>query len=276
MRPAAREEEVICPNCRRYIGSLGRCPYCRAKSPKRRAYKLLKWGGLALAVIGVLALYVDALWFKVVVRDAPPLSLSEIEPTMNFAAVNITGTVTGVRYEDDTKWMSIWLDDNFDDYTDAIFIRVYDSETKQLIERNNVPGVGQEISIVGQLRLRPGFTQLILNVAGALDILPETPENLDIGDVVSNPENYIYERVRVQGKVIEIETTKWGAKDLTLLDVMTGDELTVYVQNYPWFAGYDGLGVSEGDTLEVTGGVELYFNEVQLHPANLSDIEVVS
>jgi len=276
MRPVAREEEVICSNCRRYVGSLERCPYCRAKIPKRRAYKLLKWGGLALAVLGVLALYVDALWIKAVVRDAPPLSLSDIEPTMNFAAVEITGTVTGVRYEDDTEWMSIWLDDNFDDDTDAIFIRIYDSETEQLIKRGNVPGTGQEISIVGQLRLRPGFTQLILNVAGALEILPETPENVSIGEVVSNPENYFYERVRVEGKVTEAGTTSWGSESLTLLDVTTGDELTVYVQNYPWFAGYDDLGISEGDTLRVTGGVELYYDEVQLYPANLDDIEVVS
>ncbi len=273
MRPAARVEEVYCSNCKRYIGSLGRCPYCRTPSPKRRAYKLLKWGGLALAVFGVLALYTDALVFKVVARDLPLISVSEIEPTMNFATVRIRGTVTGVRYETDTKWSSFWVLDN----EDTIFIRAFDSETKQLHNTGNFPGVGDEVEVVGQLRTRPGFISMILQVAKGLKInRPEPAEKIPIENIILNPENFLYKRVWVEGEVSRVQPN-WPWTGMTTITISeAGAELVVFVPHaYPWFNGFDGLGISEGDNLRVEGGIGLYFEQAQLYPANLDDIKVI-
>ncbi|KXB03677.1 hypothetical protein AKJ47_01800 [candidate division MSBL1 archaeon SCGC-AAA261G05] len=153
-------------------------------------------GGLALAVLGTLAIYVYALEFQ---GPPPQLKIGDIGPTMNWGVARFQGVVTGARYETDTGWLSIFLDDN----TGSIFIRAYDSETQALIERNNVPGVGQHISVVGKIRTRPGFNMLILSVAGGLDILPEDVPRENISTITSNPENYVYERVQIEWKVIK-------------------------------------------------------------------------
>lgn len=275
MRPICPDEEVFCRNCGRYIGSLGRCPYCRTKSPKRRSYKLLKWGGLALAVLGTLAIYAYALGFQ---GPPPQLEIEDIEPTMNFGTVQLNGVVTGVRYEADTEWLAIFLDDN----TGSIFIRVYDSETEALIKRNNVPGVGQRINITGRLRNRPDFNMMILQVANGLKIKETPPLKENISAITSSPENYIYERVQLEGKIIskEKDAPYEGTASIEIQDPTTGESLEAFISyKAPWFEEWFNDSwdqISVGDTLRITGGIDLYYESVQLYPANPSDLEVIS
>lgn len=276
MRPAGPEEEVYCQNCGRYIGSLGRCPYCRTKSKTRLSYKLMKWGSLALAVVGVIGLYIYALGFM---GPPPSMHLAEVEPTNNFAIVNFENvTVTGARYDTSTRWLSIFID-NTEDNASSMFIRAYNSETEKLIERNNVPGTGQKVDIVTKLQTSEDFNMGILQVAGGLEILPTTPENVGISELNSNPENYLYERVRVEGKVLNKSKDDpfEGTATVKLGSTTTGGTLEVqFPYSAPWFKekldkNWDKISV--GDTITVTGGVDLYYNTIQLSPAGWEDFQ---
>lgn len=278
MRPSGPEEEVYCQDCGRYIGSLGRCPYCRTKSPKRLSYKLLKWGGVALAVLGVIGLYVYALGFQ---GPPPSIRLADVEPTMNFSIVQFENvTVTGARYDRSTSWMSIFID-NTEDKAGSMFVRAYDSETEELVKRtrawteehealkpgqrvNIIPGIGQKVDITLKLQTSEDFNYGILQVAGGLEILPRPPKKMAISTLVSEPENFLYERVRVDGKVVRKEKDEpfTGTATVELQDLASADTLEVqFPYSAPWFEGSfeeRWNQFSEGDTITVTGGVELY------------------
>lgn len=276
MRPSGPEEEVYCQNCGRYIGSLGRCPYCRTKSDKRLSYKLLKWGGLALAVFGVLGIYVYALGFM---GPPPSMHLADVNPTNNFAIVTFENiTVTGARYDTSTRWLSIFVD-NTEDNVGSMFIRAYDSETEKLIERNNVPGPGQKVDIVTKLQTSEDFNMGVLQVAGGLDILETTPKKISISKLSSNPENYLYERVQVEGKVMDKSKDDpfEGTATVKLESVTTGNTLEVqFPYSAPWFKetlDENWSQISIGSTITVTGGVDLYYNSVQLSPGSWEDFQ---
>ena len=46
----------LCPSCTRFIGLVGRCPYCDADTPHRRTLVLLRATALLLGIGGPLLL----------------------------------------------------------------------------------------------------------------------------------------------------------------------------------------------------------------------------
>jgi hypothetical protein len=240
----------------------------------------LKWGGLAVAVFGVIALYADVTVLNLMIAEKPPLvSLTEVTPSMNFAIVRIQGTVTGVSYDEARMWLGITLMEE----NETIFIRVYDSETKALIERNKVPAVGDKAEVTGQLRVRPGFRQMILQVAGGLR--PERPQAqpMTIGNVLENVNDLLYQRVRIEnvkylgekGPLRTREGRVW-ATWVVVEDIITENRITILLPHYPWTKRFEELDIESGQTLSVSGAVSLYFDQVQILPAKpLEDIRVI-
>lgn len=207
------------------------------------------------------------------------MHIADVKPTSNFGIVTFENvTVTGARYDASTRWLSIFID-NTEDNVGSMFVRAYDSETEKLIERNNVPGPGQKVDIVVKLQTSEDFNMGTLQVAGGLEILPETPENVSISELNSNPENYLYERVQVKGKVLDKSKDDpfEGTATVKLGSASTGDTLEVqFPYAAPWFKKtldeyWDQISV--GDTIIITGGVDLYYHTVQLSPANWKDFQ---
>lgn len=234
---------------------------------------MLKWGGLALAVCGVLALYADATVFKVVIKDPPVITLDQIEPTMNFAVVKLENClVTGVTYDELDVTLGIWLSQG----GQTIFVRVYDEETKRLIATGNIPGTGDYASIIGQLRVRPDFRMMILQVAGGLRWSRPEAQSMSIPQLLDNAENLLYKRVSVEGKFISTRSIGWASTS-TIQDNQTGENVVVLVPYVPWMKKFEELGIPENQKLRVSGAVSLYYDQVQLLPANLDeDIRVIS
>ena len=282
MRPTGREEEVICPKCRRYVGTFERCPYCHARVPKRLGFRLLKWGGLTVAVLGILFLYVDLHSANIVVKNPQTVALVDIEPTMNMAQVYIQGEATFVKYYEDTKSLGMFVSDNAGN---SIFIRAYDAETKRLIgmEKQRLaegssepkfPAVGDIVTIRGQLRVRPDFKMMILQYAEGIKIGRPAATRVTIAQMVSNPENFgEYQRLEVGGKIISSTDRGWATM-LTLYEVSSEAQTTLIVPKTLTYFGRE-LEAKVGDTIRVKGAFQLYFTEPQLWLASWDDLEVI-
>ena len=282
MRPVGPEEEVICPKCRRYVGTFERCPYCHARVPKRLGFRLLKWGGLAIAVLGILFLYVDLHSANIVVKNPPTVALSDITETMNMAQVYIQGKATFVKYYEDTRFLGMFVSD---DAGNSIFIRAYDAETLRLIEMEKqrlaegssepkFPAVGDIVTIRGQLRVRPEFKMMILQYAEGIRIERPAATRTTIAQMVSNPENFgEYQRIEVEGKIISSTDRGWAIM-LTLYDVPSEAQTTLIVPKTLTYFGRE-LEAKVGDTIRVKGAFQLYFTEPQLWLASWDDLEVI-
>lgn len=293
MRPVGREEEVICPRCRRYVGVLERCPYCGSRVPTRLAVRLLKWGGLAVAVVGIFFLYLDLHGPRIVVKEPYQISISGITSTMNMAQAVIQGKATFVKYYDDTRFLGMFLVDMDNENAD-IFIRAYDAETLRLINMEKerlaendptpkFPAVGDIVTVRGQLRVRAtgkvigpeGFRMMILQYAeGLLEIERPAATPVTIENIVSNPQNFEeYQRLQVEGKIISTRNLGWATL-LTLYEMDSGAEAGLMISNTLNMFGRT-LEAKIGDTVRVKGAFQLYYGTPQLWLASWDDLEVI-
>jgi len=291
MRPVGPKEEVICPKCRRYVGPLEKCPYCGAKVPTRLSIRLLKWGGLAIAVFGVMFLYLDLHATHIIVREPQTIEISEITPTMNFGNVYITGKATFVKYYDDTKFLGMFITDLDNENVD-IYIRAYDAETNRLMDMESqrlaenspdpkFPAVGDIVTLRGQLIVRGGSPEeeggfAMLRIQYAEGVKVERPETtrVTIENLVSNPESFgYYQRVEIEGKIISTGSIGW-ASILTIYENGSEAEISLMVPNLITMFGRT-LDANIGDRVRVKGAFELYYTQPQLWLSSVDEIEVL-
>ena len=294
MRPVGPEEEVICPSCKRYVGTFERCPYCGARVPKRPSFRMLKWGGLTVAILGVLLLYADLHVSRLVVQDTPTIGISQIKPTMNFAQVYIEGKATFVKYDKDSRFLGMFVTDENEN---SIFVRAYDAETLKLIKMEErrlaendpqprFPAVGDNVRLRVQLRIRPEFYMVILQYAEGLKIMRPPASAVTVAQIVSNPDNFgEYQRLEVGWdenwpvKVIKVEDVyargqpePWATK-LTLCELGSEAETAVMIPIV--YTKFGSLDAKVGDRIRVKGAFELYDESPQLWLASWDDLKVL-
>lgn len=290
MRPVGPEEEVICPKCRRYVGRFERCPYCGARVPTRLAVRLLKWGGLTIAVLGILFLYVDLHSTHIIAKEIPTVDISEITPMMNYANVCIQGKATFVRYNEDTKFLQIYVTD-LDNESAEIYVQAYDTETKRLINMEKqrlaenssepkFPAAGDILTIRGQLIVRSataeggGFTMMRIQFAEGIKIERPEATRVTIENILSNPENFeSYQRLEIEGKIIETRDGGW-ATFLTIYEMSTGAEMSLVIPKTLEEFGRT-LEAKIGDMIRAKGALSFYFETPQLALASWDDLEVL-
>lgn len=295
MRPVRRIEEVFCPKCKRYVGTFERCPYCRAKVPKRFSFRLLKWGGLGLAVFGVLFLYVDVRTTRILVQGPYGVRVADLyldnAATLNYAQVVMTGKATFVKYHEDTRFLGMFIVD-LENRDADIFVRAYDATTKFLLKLENerlasgentpkFPALGDIVTVRGSLRVRAAgekagqFRMLIIQYPeGIIEIHRPEATRVRIEQVVSHPENFPqYSRLEVKGKIISKSDALGWAVVLVILEPETGAELNVMLPRVLWQFGE--LKAKIGDVVNVRGAIQLYYTVPQLWVASWDDLVVV-
>jgi len=277
------------------VGTLEKCPYCGAKVPKRLSFRLLKWGGLTIAVVGILFLCVDVRGLHLLTKPPYQVNISDLyldnAPTMNMAQVIMTGKATFVKFYDDTRFLGMFLVDPENENAD-VFIRAYDATTLDLIKQENerlaagsseprFPAVGDIVTLRGNLRVRAsgqrtgGFRMLILMYAdGLLEIDRPEATPVSIENIISNPENFEeYQRVQVEGKIVDNYDLGW-AQVVVIYEMDTGAELNIM---FPQVLNMFGQGLSAkiGDTVRVKGAIQYYYTTPQLWLASWDDLEVI-
>lgn len=261
------------------------------------SFRLLKWGGLTVAIVGVLFLYVDLRTFHFIVREPYHIRIADLyldnAPTMNMGQAVLTGKATFVKYYEDMRALGMFLVDPENENAD-IFIRAYDATTLDLMEREKerldagdpnpkFPAVGDLVTLRGNLRVRASgeragqFRMMILMYAdGLLDIDRPEARPVKILDVVSNPDNFgLYKRIQVEGKVISVYDLGW-AKGMVVYEMDTGESIDVMV---PQLLTYFGRTLDDvvdiGDMVRVKGAIQFYYTKPQLWLASWDDLEVL-
>jgi hypothetical protein len=260
----------------------------------------LKWGGLAVAVLGVLFLYVDLRTFHFIVREPYYVRIADLyldnAPTLNMAQAVITGKATFVKYYEDMRALGMFLVD-LENENASVFVRAYDATTLDLIRRERerleagdpepkFPAVGDIVTVRGNLRVRAAggrageFRMMILTYADGL-LRIERPEGIPvrIADVVSQPENFgLYDRIQIEGKILaiyDLGTPRW-AQVMIVYEMDSGETLDVMV---PELLSRFGRSLEDvvriGDMVRVSGAIQFYYTKPQLWLASWDDLEVI-
>lgn len=253
----------------------------------RLSFRLIKWGGLAVAICGILFLYVDLHTTRLVVQDSPTVEIGELTPAMNFAQVYIQGKATFVKYYDDTRFLGMFISDG----ETELFVRAYDAETLRLIEMEKqrlaendpqpkFPAVGDIVTVRGQLRMRPEFKMMILQYAEGLTIERPEPTRVTIENIVENKEKFgEYQRIEIGWdenkpvKIIERVDRDW-ATFLTLYELGSEAETSLVIPKLLMMFGRT-LEVEVGDTIHVKAAFSLYYTGTQLWLASWDDLKVL-
>jgi DNA/RNA endonuclease YhcR with UshA esterase domain len=221
--------------------------------------RAIKLAAVALATVGL-----AVLWLVATRAEVPTVAIGQAGATMNLAYVRVEGRCTRVpSYDPNRGTLSFWIADE----TGEIRVISYRAETRALIEHRDVPALGDQVSVIGTLRMRDDFQSLTIGVPEQLRITRGEPEERSIGSIEPEDE---YRRVQVRGQVRELSEPYQGLKLVTLrddtgaIDVALSHELIALSGPPP--------PVTIGQPVEVIAAVSLYRETPQLVPASSADI----
>jgi hypothetical protein len=147
--PAEDRPGGLCPVCDRFIGPVSVCPFCGETVPTATALRILRWGAPALAVIGLVAL-----WLSAVRREPPSIAIGHIEPTMHRAYVRVEGRLERAPYVSRKSGRTDYLSFNVTDGSNAVRVAAY-GEVAREIERRGLPPKGARVQATGFLDVAP-------------------------------------------------------------------------------------------------------------------------
>ncbi len=251
-----------CPSCGRYVGPREACPYCSARMTGRTPVRAVKIVALMLATVGL-----GILWFTAIYADVPLIEIGQAGATMNLAYVRIAGHCTQTpSYNPEDDYLSFWLADD----TGDIYVAAYRGATRQLIARDRVPALGDEVEVAGTLRVREDFLSLTIEVPDQLTLARAEAEDRPIGTIRAGDQ---YRRVRVRGEVRDVYAPYDG---LTLVSIHDGTAAipVVVSQDLIALSGFTPT-ITVGQVVELEAAVSLYEDTLQLVPASTRDIKPV-
>ncbi len=139
-----QSEEMACPKCGRFVGAATKCPYCGAKVEKRMSLVAIRWAAVLLSTVGLFLLYLMARS-----REPERIRIGDIETTMNFGVVRLSGEVRNdPRPFKNGNGMSF----NVSDGTGTIIVFVDQTQRQDMIDGGLVPRKGDGIDFVAQLQ----------------------------------------------------------------------------------------------------------------------------
>jgi len=205
-----------CPSCKRYIGPLEVCWYCRHRVKKRPIVRLIKYGSVVGAVLGLVILQQIGASL-----GTPHVDISQLVKTCNFASIEISGRISQpVSFypaEAGAERLSGTVTFIVDDGTGVIDIKAYESVTRELIEDNKIPSLGDKVTLTGTLHIRGNKKSIILPSAAFLAMERIQPSiHTPMGDIAKSGEDAFddLERVTVYGKV---KTVRSGDRSVTVV-----------------------------------------------------------
>ena len=248
-----------CHSCGRFLGPQPSCPHCGARQQGRLSIRAVKAGALIAATIGLLALWALATRAKV-----PQMSIAHIQATNNLAFVRLEGRCLDTpTVGSDRDYLSFRIADQ----TGTIRVSAYRNEAQALLADDRVPQPGDRVEVAGTLRVRDNRPSLTLNAPEHLNLSQEAAVDRSLGTITSADE---FLRVRVRGQVRSIYSPYDGLTLITLRDPSGSLPLAI---DDDWIALHGTPDWPQlGRTVEVTGTVSLYEDEVQIVPLSPADV----
>lgn len=163
----------FCPSCERYIGPVSICPYCEADAAVPRAMRVIKISAILLATAGLAMLFVMARS-----KGVPEVKASDLTPLMNFASVQVSGTVTRDAFVGRDKGEIDYISFLLDDGTGRVRVQAYGPTAKELSEAGIIPRRGQKLKAAGSLNVTSeGNAKLRLRTVVDLEPVGTGPED---------------------------------------------------------------------------------------------------
>lgn len=210
-------KETECQACGRFIGSWERCPFCRHWNPKRWPVRILKYSSPILTVIGLVSLSFLGRSFGV-----QPVKIKDLNRKANYAQVKLVGRVSDeVRFHaSDRDPGSGSLEFEVDDGTDTIRIRAYDDVTEEVQASGKVPGLGDQVEVIGSYQYKARRHFIILGSANDLLIRRDRPEKATPIAWLRDPQArglQAGQRVKITGRVQDLTVGQYDRR-LWVLD----------------------------------------------------------
>lgn len=194
--PCPDNEEIICTECGRYASPGATCSFCGAGRAMRADIRIMRYGAVILATIGLALLYA-----MVLTREIPLVEIGKFNASMNFAVVRVAGRVNGeprlswragrlhgirLRLDDGTGSLSVWVDEKASRVLEAI---------------NQLPQAEDWMEVTGRLSISAEYRSLRLRSPERVRISRETLPISDLSAVVTSENDSI---IRVVATILDI------------------------------------------------------------------------
>ena len=287
-----QSDEMACPKCGRFVGAATKCPYCGAKVEKRMSLVALRWAAVLLSTVGLFLLYLMARS-----REPERIKIGDIESTMNFGVVRLSGEVRNdPRPFKNGNGMSF----NVSDGSGSIIVFVDQAQRQAMIDAGLVPRRGDGVDFVAQLQasssgnsarirsLSPASFQLtreggepVARAAesaaengGAQTVAPAPAK--DFGPAVAFSAvdaSLVGQSVVLEGTVVSIKEPAADTKQpyvVTLTNGVDGVDLKVWPDQFLQIADAQSL---TGAAVRVRATVKLWKDKVDLQLKKGSDLQ---
>lgn len=283
-----QSDEMACPKCGRFVGAATKCPYCGAKVEKRMSLVAIRWAAVLLSTVGLFLLYLMARS-----REPERIRIGDIETTMNFGVVRLSGEVRNdPRPFKNGNGMSF----NVSDGSGSIIVFVDQAQRKAMADSGLLPRKGDGIDFVAQLQasssgssarirsLNPSSFQLtreggepVVRAAGNGGAQAAAPAPAkDFGPAVAFSAvdaSLVGQSVVLEGTVVAIKEPAADTKQpyvVTLTNGVDGVDLKVWPDQFLQIADAQSL---TGAAVRVRATVKLWKDKVDLQLKKGSDLQ---
>ena len=293
-----QSDEMACPKCGRFVGAATKCPYCGAKVEKRMSLVAIRWAAVLLSTVGLFLLYLMARS-----REPERIRIGDIETTMNFGVVRLSGEVRNdPRPFKNGNGMSF----NVSDGSGSIIVFVDQAQRKAMADSGLLPRKGDGIDFVAQLQasssgssarirsLNPSSFRLTRDdgtpvaraadddggkQAGAPDKSAPAPAAKDFGPAVAFSAvdaSLVGQSVVLEGTVVAIKEPAADSKQpyvVTLTNGVEGVDLKVWPDQFLQIPDAASL---TGTPVRARAAVKLWKDKVDLQLKKGSDLQRVA
>lgn len=261
-----QSDEMNCPACGRFVGAVGKCPYCGAKVAKRMSLTATRWAAVLLATVGLFLLYLMARY-----REVPVVELGKIEPTMNFGQIRVVGTVaTDAKPFRSGRGMSF----NVNDGTGQMVVFTTERQMNEMAEKGLTPRAGDKIEFNAQLNLSDDKSNLKLSSLNNFKLEKAPAKTMRLADLHAGLAG---QSVQISGKVESLTPPPEGTKKPYVLELSDkeGGKATVnfWPGEYEQIPGKEGL--VPGAWVQLRTAVKTYQKAMQLKLEDGKDLEIL-
>ncbi|NUM35088.1 MAG: hypothetical protein HUU50_11120 [Candidatus Brocadiae bacterium] len=264
-----KEQGTTCPACGHFAGVYENCPRCGTYLPKRTSLKFFKYFSLVLGVGGLFFLY---LW--VLHRDLPKIQVKDVTETMNFAYIQMSGSVTKEPriYTDENKKIE-YLTFAFHDGTGEIRAMAYRHNAQKLVDQKKLPRKGDYVTLKGQLKVKAD--QNVSIMLQAVEQLTIKRAQSALVPLEKINKDYINKDVAVRGKVESIRMPREGSKQPVTIELSSeGKRLPLVMWNNVYSDIMESIAPEVGTVVYVNAFVKEHQNRIQLQLQQAQDMRL--
>lgn len=259
-------ENITCESCGRFVGALAKCPHCGARVHARMSVRFFRLTAILLSTVGLFFLYKMA-----VNRETPVISISSIQPTMNFGFVRLAGKVSAspsIKYEAEIL-KSVKF--NINDGTGEIAVTAFGNKGQELLDSGKLPIVGDRVDVSGSLSLSAEFNSLVMQTPAQMLIERGEVLPMQLGEIT---DSNMFSTVIIVAEITEVRPPRIGKRVPWTVQVEDGTgkrDVTFWQDIYD--AIPDKTRLAPGQKIRAQVAVSSFRKKIQLQLGEVESLE---